>query len=283
MHRNGKSLAFIYRDLVAEAEDMEGVEDTYERAFGDATSEILLGWRDGWYDLAVAYDNAGFQGKATAAYARGAKLGDVDAIVEYSGRMWEAGRRAKALAVRSQRPVAVPGGGLADPRTVREKELVRSYWVEVCHHDVIEGTLMAVTDLAPEFYAPEYAYWLVEQDRHGEAVGLLRKLIDEKDCTNLYLPLGRILAEHGETEAAVEAYTAGIGNGDYFSAFNLGLLNDELGDRHQALSLIRLAASHGDRKAVRWLRSERRQEGRRRRAGMRTAGKGPIYIVLGRS
>ncbi len=261
---------------------MEGVEDTYERAFEDATSEILMGWRDGWYDLAVAYDNAGFQGKATAAYARGATLGDIDAIVEYSDRMWEADRRAKALAVRSRCPVPVPDEGPVDPRTVREKELVRSYWVGVCHHDVTEGTLMALTDLDPEPHAPKYAYWLVEHDRYEEAVGLLRRLIDEKDCTDLYLPLGRILADHGETDAAVEAYTAGIACDDYFSAFNLGLLNDELGDRRQALRLIRLAASHGDRKAVRWLRSERRQERRRRRTGMRTAGKGPIHILVGR-
>lgn len=244
---------------------MEGIEDTYERAFEDATSEILMGWRDGWYDLAVTYDNAGLQRKATAAYARCAQLGDIDAIVEYSDRMWEIGRRAKALQVRARRPIPVPDEGPIDPQTIREQDLIRSYWVEVCHHNVTENTLMALVDLNPELHAPKYAYWLTEHDRYQESVGLLRRLIDKKDCTDLYLPLGRILADHGETDAAVEAYTAGIGNGDYYSAFNLGLLKDELGDRRESRSLIRLAASHGDREAVLWLRSERRQERRRRR------------------
>jgi tetratricopeptide (TPR) repeat protein len=244
-----------------------GIDDEFHREVEQGISAIISGWSGGWFNLALAYDNAGLQRKATAAYARGAKLGDIDAIIEYSDRMWEAGRRAKALQVRSRLPIPVPGEGSVNPETMREKELVRSYWVEVCHHDVTESTLVDLVDLDPELHAPKYAYWLVEHDRYEEVVGLLRRLIDEKDCADLYLPLGRILANHGETEAAGEAYTAGIACDDdyYYNAFNLGLLNNELGNRRQALSLIRLAASHGDRKAVRWLRSERRQEKRRRR------------------
>lgn len=118
------------------------------------------------------------------------------------------------------------------------------------HHDLHEETLVGLADLDPECYGDDHARWLVAHDRYSEAVNLLKGLISVRGCDALHLPLGNIVAEHGEMNETITSYAAGTAHGDYYSADNLSLLRDRPGQICQARHLIRLAASHGDRSAV---------------------------------
>lgn len=269
MRHDQRRVRFVYPDPEADAREADGVDPTFEQAFDNATSEILMGRREGWWNVALAYDEVDWPGESFSALRQSARLGDIDGLMRYSNWLWEFGERAPAIQVRSRRHTREPGDDPVAPETLRLKELTLTYWIQVCHDDVVEETLAALAELDVT-YASDYAYWLEDHDRFRDAVRLLRTVIAEKDCAEiLSLPLGNLLERHGDPAGATGAYTAGIAAGDYFSAFNLGTLKNDLGEEREGHRLIRLAASHGDRKAIRWLRSQRRWEQRHRHSRIR--------------
>ncbi|AZZ43061.1 hypothetical protein C0Z11_12990 [Acidipropionibacterium jensenii] len=223
-----------------------------------------MGQREGWWNLALVYDMVDRPGESFSALRQSARQGDIDGIMRYSNWLWEDGERAQAIRVRSRHHIVDPVDDPVDPQILRLKDVTLTYWIQVCHDDVSEETLAALADLDVS-YVPDFAYWLEDHDRFEEAVTLLSATIEAKhEAELLSLPLGNILERHGDPDGATDAYAAGIAAGDFFCAFNLGTLKNDLGHPREARRLIRLAASHGDRKAVRWLRSERRRSRRRR-------------------
>ncbi|VEI03273.1 Uncharacterised protein [Acidipropionibacterium jensenii] len=264
---NQRRVQFTYPNPDADAREADSVDSTFEQALDNATSEILMGQREGWWNLALAYDMVDRPGESFSALRQSARQGDIDGIMRYSNWLWEDGERAQAIRVRSRHHIVDPVDDPVDPQILRLKDVTLTYWTQVCHDDVSEETLAALADLDVS-YVPDFAYWLEDHDRFEEAVTLLRTTIEAKhEAELLSLPLGTVLENHGDPGGATDSYAAGIAAGDFFCAFNLGTLKNDLGHPREARRLICLAASHGDRKAVRWLRSERRRSRRRRSRG----------------
>lgn len=237
-----------------------GVPDGWERCpyreEGAGDGELQSASGASMFELASRLMENGRPRVARRMLRRGVRAGEPCSVVWEAWHLFNEGDLDGAIAL--ARVVAAGSSPAA--------ELARDHLTAWLWRRRGEGSEAQFRDLVRRMpgYTQELAEFLESTGRADEAIGVLRSAMDA-GVVDAALPLGNRLAKRGDRRGAMDAYSRGVAMGDAFSAYNGGLELIEAGKLEEGRRWIRRAADGGDRTAVRWLRSDRRESSRRRR------------------